>query len=132
MGYNTVNNNIQNRKVIGYSLPFNTSNVFNPTYTTKEQIKTNIINYFMTNKGERVFNPFFGSDLRKFLFEQIIDENLELLITKIKSDFKSYFPNIKLEDIKVNTNKDKNFFEVKITYRVIKLNIIEDIDIIVR
>lgn len=132
MAYNTVNNNIQNRKIIGYSLPFNTDNVFNPTYTTKEQIKTNIINYFNTNKGERVFNPFFGSNLRKFLFEQIIDENLELLISKIKSDFKIYFPNVKLEDIKVNTNKDKNFFEVKITYHVIKLNIIEDIDIIVK
>jgi len=36
------------------------NSIFNSTYTTTEQIKSNIINYVLTNKGERVLNPNFG------------------------------------------------------------------------
>ena len=45
------------RKAVGFSLPFNGPAVFNPTFTTREQTKSNLINYLLTNRGERVFNP---------------------------------------------------------------------------
>ena len=47
------------RKAVGVSLPFNGPAVFNPTFTTREQTKSNLINYLLTNLGERVFNPNF-------------------------------------------------------------------------
>ena len=45
----------QKRKIIGFGFPLNAPAVFNPTYQTKDQIKANLINYILTNRGERVF-----------------------------------------------------------------------------
>ena len=42
---------------VGYGFPLNGDAVFVPTFTTREQTKANLINYLLTNKGERVFRP---------------------------------------------------------------------------
>ena len=34
-------------------------------------IKQSIVNLVLTNKGERLFNPDYGSDIRSFLFEPL-------------------------------------------------------------
>ena len=36
---------LNKRKAIGFSLPFNGPGVFNPTYTTRDQLKSNLINF---------------------------------------------------------------------------------------
>ena len=41
---------LQKNIVIGVSLPFNAKGVFNKTYSTKEQIKSNLINLLLTDK----------------------------------------------------------------------------------
>ena len=65
---------------LGVSLPFNgPSGPFNSTYSTKNQIKSNLINLLLTNKGERVFNPEFGADLKTILFEGITEDTSELI-----------------------------------------------------
>ena len=77
---------------VGYGFPLNGEAVFIPTYTTREQIKANLINYLLTNKGERIFNPNFGADLRNLLFEGILEstqEELLLTIHKCNRDFSS-------------------------------------------
>jgi hypothetical protein len=51
--------------------------VFKTTYTTKEAIKNNLINYFLTNKNEIYLNPTFGGNLRAFIFQQIIQVILD-------------------------------------------------------
>jgi hypothetical protein len=60
---------------IGVSIPFNAGGVFNSTYSTKDQIKSNIINLFLTKKGERIENPEFGTDINRLLFNNI-DNNI--------------------------------------------------------
>ena len=47
---------------VGVGLPFNAPGVFRTVYTTKEQIKYNLINFLLTDKRERIFNPTFGAD----------------------------------------------------------------------
>ncbi len=42
---------------VGVDLPLNAPAVFRPNYTTKEAIKNNLINYYLTNQGERPLNP---------------------------------------------------------------------------
>ena len=64
---------------VGVNVPFNAPSCFKPNYTTKEAIKNNLINFFLTNPGERPLNPTFGGGLRAFIFEQISDDNLEFL-----------------------------------------------------
>ena len=48
------------RKAVGVSIPFNGNAVFNSTYTTNNQIQSNLINFILTNKGERIQDPNFG------------------------------------------------------------------------
>ena len=64
---------------LGFSFPLSGRAVFNSTYTTKDVVKTNLINYFLTNPGERPGNPEFGGGLRAFIFSQIEEDNLEYL-----------------------------------------------------
>ena len=56
---------------LGFSFPLSGTAVFNPTYTIKEVVKTNLLNWLLTNEGERVFRPNFGANLRALLWEGI-------------------------------------------------------------
>ena len=58
---------------IGVALPFNPDSIFTINYTTKDQIKSNLLNFMLTNKGERFFNPNYGANIRALLFEQNTD-----------------------------------------------------------
>ncbi len=72
-------NDTKPRVGIGVDLPFSEGGVFTPNYTTQEAIKYNLINFFLTNPGERPGNPTFGGGLRGFIFEQISEQNLSYL-----------------------------------------------------
>ena len=47
---------LETNRAIGVSLPFNGEGVFNSTYTSKDQIKTNILSVILTEQGERIFS----------------------------------------------------------------------------
>jgi len=68
-------NDLRPRIGIGVNLPFSEGNGFTPNYTTAESIRYNLINYFLTNPGERPGNPQFGGGLRRFIFSQINQNN---------------------------------------------------------
>ena len=68
---------LQPRVAIGISLPFNGPTGFNSTFDTATQLKSNLIAFLLTNKGERVLNPTFGANLRELIFEQIHETTLE-------------------------------------------------------
>jgi hypothetical protein len=61
---------------IGVKLPFNAPGVFYSTFSTKDQLRYNIVNLVLTSKGERVENPNFGTSVRSQLFQQIDPERL--------------------------------------------------------
>ena len=69
-------NDTRPRVGIGVNIPFNEGGVFTPNYTTADSIKNNLINYFLTNPGERPGNPTFGGGLRAFIFSSISDLSL--------------------------------------------------------
>lgn len=99
---------------IGIALPFNGNSVFRKTFTTQEQVKYNIINLILTNKGERVFNPNFGSDLRRFLFEGLSDDNLDLIQSNIIDSVSIYIPEIQIDNINLDT--EDNNLKILVNY----------------
>jgi phage baseplate assembly protein W len=110
---------LQKRIAIGVSLPFNGPGVFNKTYTTKDQIKSNLINLLLTNKGERIMNPEFGSDIKKSLFDNITSNLTETLTEKIAESVSIFIPQIILTDVQVtNSNVDNNQIGIMIQYRL--------------
>ena len=105
---------------IGISLPFNANGVFHKTFSTKDQIKSNLINLLLTYKGERIENPEFGADLPRLLFEPISDDTFIRIQNQIVDSVAVYMPEISLINIEINPDIDRNALYVKIDY---KLNI---------
>ena len=101
---------------VGIALPFNAPSVFNLNYTTKDQIKSNLINFFLTNKGERIMNPDFGGDLRSFLFEQTPE--FDRLHSYISELVLQYFPQISITDLEVDVDSDHNTVSVSLSYNI--------------
>jgi phage baseplate assembly protein W len=108
----------QPRVAIGISVPFSGPAVFNSTYQTKDQIKSNLINYFLTNKGERYLNPNFGGNLRATLFEQISEQTLSGLEVQIQADLSVFFPMVRVISLQVKEIINKNIINVILDYSV--------------
>jgi len=114
---------------VGVALPFNAPAVFKTTYTTQESIKYNLINFFLTNQPERYLNPLFGGNLRKFVFEQITQNNLDLLKQNIQESLNLYFPNVVVEALNILPDTDNNQVDVTLKYSIIDTGINDTIQI---
>ena len=114
---------------VGGDLPFNAPGVFRSNFTTKQAIKNNLINYFLTNPGERPLNPNFGGGLRSFIFEQISTDNLDFLKERISNDLRTFFPNIEINNLEILRQEDLNTITVSLTYSVINTNINDTLEI---
>ena len=120
-----IGNNVQ----IGFDLNFDVNGVFNPTYTTADQIKANLINYILINPGELVFAPNFGLGLRSQLFEQLEQGTLETLELLVRDGVSQFFPNVSIEDVKFNNQTDNNAIFMTITYRIVGFGVQDEINI---
>jgi len=118
---------LQPRKAIGVSLPFSGKAVFNSTFTTKDAIRNNLINLLLTNKGERVFNPNFGSRIRRTLFEGITNETVNNLKLEIQDLLELYFPSLNIEELAVEGNPNNQQIGILLKYNVSSTNIEDEI-----
>tara|TARA_R110000803_G_scaffold176553_1_gene238979 strand:+ start:49 stop:456 length:408 start_codon:yes stop_codon:yes gene_type:complete len=114
---------------VGINLPFSIPTAFQPNYTTQEAIKNNLLNFFLTNPGERPLNPGFGGGLRSFIFEQITDGNLDFLKVQIDNKLKFYFPDIIIQDLKILEQPDSNLININLNYKVRNTNIKDTLQI---
>jgi len=109
---------LDKNKAVGVSLPFNAGGVFNQTYSTKDQIKSNLINLLLTYKGERVLNPEFGADLPRLLFEPLTEELYPKIQNQIISSVNMYVPEITILNIEITPNIDYNLISIKLDYKL--------------
>lgn len=107
---------LQQTVAIGVSLPFNSPGVFKSTYSTKDQIKSNLINLLLTGRGERIMNPEFGTELSKYVFEGITDSNSDSLISSLQSSIATFIPEINVTSITVTPNADYNLVSLSVNY----------------
>jgi len=104
---------------IGVKLPFASPSVFSSVYTTKEQTKYNIINYLLTDKRERPFNPNFGAGLRSKLFEQISDNTLSDIQNNLKIQLESNFPNIEVTELNISGDNNTASIIINLSYKLL-------------
>ena len=104
------------RVAIGVSIPFNQPSVFNQTYTTNDQIKSNLINYVLTNKGEIPLNPNFGLSLQEKLFENITPVSTTALQTYIIDGITANIPMINNLEVTIDPQPDSNLVNITIKY----------------
>ena len=130
MAFGAVNiqpNDLRPQVGIGINLPFAEGTGFTSNYTTAEATRYNLINFFLTNPGERIGNPEFGGGLRNFIFSQINQQSTEFLKEDIQAKISREFPNVDVQELNVTTDEDNNEVSVQIFYSIMNTNIEDEV-----
>ena len=88
----------------------------------EQAVRDSIKNLVLTDRGERLFQPDIGCDIRGSLFENIDQNTVLILKENIKSTIRQYEPRCIVKDIVVNANIDRHEVFVKIIFSVINTN----------
>jgi phage baseplate assembly protein W len=114
---------------VGVAIPFDAPGVFYSTYTTKDAVRNNLLNFFLTDPPERYLNPTFGAGLRNFIFEQITNGNLEGLKGRIQFQLNQYFSSVIVSQLEILQNPEYNSITVILKYTIQDTVISDEIQI---
>ena len=103
-----IENDLNEDTYIGLELPLTHTQegYFKRTKTALEQAKSNIRNLLLTNKGERLGNPTFGTNLLSLVFTQ---ENTDLearVAEEIRASMAEFLPFINIVSIETNFSEE--------------------------
>lgn len=110
---------LKHSTAVGVSVPYNGNAVFVSTYQTKDAIRSNLLNFFLTNKKERYMNGNFGFNFRNYLFEAINSNNIEHIQEDMQTILSQKFKTIKIINLEIDQNQDENSFAVKLSYSIL-------------
>lgn len=129
IGYRIDPLDLDTRKAIGVKVPFTKKGVFQFNYTTKDQIKSNLINLLLTSPGERYHEPSYGVGMREILFEQNTETNerIRALRARIDQNIQFHLPQIEVNNLQVIPEGQQ--LRVKIDYTVLLDNDTNEISI---
>tara|TARA_Y100000310_G_C20096173_1_gene540592 strand:- start:100 stop:528 length:429 start_codon:yes stop_codon:yes gene_type:complete len=110
------------RVSVGIDFPFarvpsSGDGYFKTSKTTIGAIKNNIKLLLKTERGERLFQPFLGMDLKRFVFEQITEDIKIQIENDIVNVFETWLPFVNLGDIQITTDQD-NKININIIFNI--------------
>lgn len=85
----------------------------------EDAVKQSIINIMLTNVGERVYNPTFGSEINRLLFENVTPQTTSTLSNLIRTAIENFEPRARVIDIVASPLPDNNAYTVSIVFSVI-------------
>jgi len=103
---------------IGVMLPLGGNPMFKSSYTTEEQALSNLKNLVLTRKGERPFQPLFGTDVYSLLFENIETNLTDTLSESLRNDIAFWLPYIIIDSVNVSPQEDYNRVDISLSVRV--------------
>jgi phage baseplate assembly protein W len=109
------------QRYINIDFPFKDSPegfYFKLNATDADAIRADLLHLLLTNKGERLYLPDFGSDLKKFIFEPNDDITHEQIKDNLNENIKRYIPNLIINDITFTNNNIEELIIVELTYTV--------------
>ncbi len=109
---------LNNNVAVGVAIPFNQPAVFRSTFTTTDQVKSNLINYILTKKGERVFNANFGSNVTALLFNNITPQNINTLESSLIGEIQTNFPQVQIKSLTLTPSYDTNTVLLVFSYSI--------------
>ena len=86
-------------------------------------IARSVRNIVLTTPGEKIHDPYFGSNVNALLFENVDEISAVAIRDEIENSLKNYEPRIVLEEILVDPDYDMNQFDVTITYRIVGIDV---------
>lgn len=86
--------------------PFGDDNVggkfLRPNITSLDDLRSSLYFFLTTNKGERWYDPDFGTDLHKYLFEPNDEITAPQIEKTLREEINKYFKQITIKNIKIN------------------------------
>lgn len=102
---------------LNFPLRLGSTGYFEQSYDSITKIKVNLINFFLTKKGERPLNPRFGSDLFSVLYSSNNEEADFLVNEIIKNEITEIFPELEFVSSKID-NSELNEYKKNILISV--------------
>ena len=93
------------------------------TLKNESAIARSIRNIVFTSPGEKFFNPDFGSNISKVLFENIDEISAIQIKEEIELSIKNFEPRVRLQEVEINPDFDNNQFDVTINYRITGIDV---------
>jgi phage baseplate assembly protein W len=82
-------------------------------------IKADLMHLILTRKGQRLYNPDFGTDLLKFIFEPEDGLTLGGIKDEVNTAVKKYLPNLKINSLTVDQSTESDYAAVvRIDYTI--------------
>jgi phage baseplate assembly protein W len=106
---------------INIDFPFRDSDngfYFKMNKTDKDAIRADLLHLLLTNKGERLYLPEFGSDLKKFIFEPNDEITHEQIKENLNQTIIRFIPNLLINDISFRNDAIEELIIVELTYTV--------------
>lgn len=96
-----------------------------------QAIKADLLHLILTRRGQRLYNPDFGTDLLRFIFEpnDILTE--EGIKDEIRTVVKRFLPRLTLDEILIEPSEEKEYVAVVTISYTITDDVFETSDIIV-
>jgi uncharacterized protein len=108
-------------KPLGITLPIRlgANGYFENTTDVLTQVRSNLTNLLLTQKGERLLQPEFGSDLHKVIFEAMTDDGLAEVQASIETAAEQWMPFIQIGTVDVLREEDANKITVIVPFNLI-------------
>lgn len=84
-----------------------------------DAVQQSLIGIISTRKGERPFEPEFGSDIHSSLFDNMSDFSAYAVEKAIDESIRNYEPRVRLKQVLAIPYYDSNTFGVSIEYHII-------------
>jgi hypothetical protein len=82
-------------------------------------IKADLMHLILTRKGQRLYNPDFGTDLLRFIFEPEDAKSLADVKQEITTVVKKYLPKLQINNISVDQSSESEYAAVvRIDYTI--------------
>ena len=97
----------------------------------QKAIKADLMHLLLTRKGQRLYNPDFGTDLLKYIFEPNDTRTLNQVKEEVSNSIRKYLPNLSVNDIKVTQSDDNEHVAIiRMDYTVTE-DIFEFVDYVI-
>lgn len=108
-------------KPLGITLPLQlgANGYFENTSDPFVQVRSNLSNLLLTQKGERPMQPTFGSRLHSFVFEQETDNAFDNLQSVIEEAVAEWMPFVQILDVSKTFDKISGVTTVTISFTTI-------------
>jgi phage baseplate assembly protein W len=111
-----------NGKYININYPFQNSDkgfFLDLNSDLNAAIKADLMHLIITRKGQRLYNPDFGTDLLRYIFEPNDALTLNMVKDEVNTAVKKYLPNLKINNLTVEQSTESDYAAVvRIDYTI--------------